>query len=238
MHVIERLFQFWEINYYTYPLLLIAEFIALIAIIRYKENSNTKKLFFVYVLVEFLLAITDNFLLIAPKSSFKFVYYFLNITNPIISLLELAAYFYYFRIFFKSRKIRNLLLTLFSIYFLIILAFLLTGFKFISPRLNYISNIVSVIEFCFLLPPCFFYFLKIMNSHSEMKLFKRPSFWIVTGIFFNSIISIPHYLIGPFYISNNFENRNILVAIFLYFPYAINFILLSKAFLCKKTLMI
>lgn len=238
MLLIERLLEHWHMYYYTNLLLLLTEVIALLSLLHYKKKGTLKNIFALYIGTELTLLILDQIILSSPQFSFRFAYYFLNISNTLISLVELAAYYYFFNIFFNNKKITRLLAILFILFLTITIVFLITKFSFISKRLNYISNVISVIEFSLILLPCFLYYLSIINTASEVRLFKRPSFWLVTGIFFFATISIPHYLIGPFYISNNVELKSLLIASFLFFPFSINFIFLTKAFLCKKTLTI
>lgn len=119
---------------------------------------------------------------------------------------------------------------------IIVITFAITKFEFLSLRYDYISNILGVLEFILILPFCILYFIQVLDKISELNLAERPSFWIVTGIFFFSAISIPYYLLENFFLKSKFEFRYILSATFYYLPFSINFIFLSKAFLCKKTL--
>ena len=236
MTQIDKLIQYWQSFYFAEIVLLISELTALLLAYTFMRKTNIGKFFIFYILFEFTLLIVDQLLLSNSNLSTHFTYQFLNITNPLISFVELSAYYYFFHKVISNPRMQTLIKTLFLIFSILMIVFLITKFRFISPRLNYMANLISVIEFAFILPPCFAFYYQMMNTMSEFKLLDRPSFWIVTGIFFFSIISIPHFLIGSYYVSNKIEIRSLLIAAFLYFPFSLNFIFLSKAFLCKKTL--
>ena len=164
--------------------------------------------------------------------------YFLYTTNTLVSYVELLVYFYFFRKILEGDKIKKILIGLTVLYSIIIIIFITTKFGFITTRYRYISYITGAIEFVFLLVPCVYYFLQLLKTNSNVRLSKRPSFWIVTGIFFFSLISIPYYLLNRYFTSTEFELRNLFIAVLYYIPFIANLIFLIKAFLCKKSLTI
>jgi hypothetical protein len=123
-------------------------------------------------------------------------------------------------------------------FFLITLLFETTRFAFLTRRLTYVAEAVGALEFIFLVPPCFVYFYELLKNEPVVNLYQRPSFWIVTGILFYSVISIPYLLIDRFVYNNQYEHRYLLDLAFFYIPISLNFIFLTRAFLCKKTLTI
>ena len=80
---------------------------------------------------------------------------------------------------------------------------------------------------------CIFYFNKLFKDSPKLNLKNEPSFWIITGVFFCSSITLPQYAINDYLrnnvnkiISNNiFASTNIAIIIM--------HILFIKAYLCK-----
>ncbi len=95
---------------------------------------------------------------------------------------------------------------------------------------------LGVIEFFFLIVPCVFYFAELFSKPSAKSLFQRPSFWITTGIFFYTFISIPYYFIIEYLLKSNYHYYYEFNVIFFAIPYGITFLFLSKAFTLKTEL--
>jgi hypothetical protein len=185
-----------------------------------------------------LILITDNILKVHPQVTENFFSLFLNYSNTSIASVELLVYYYYFFRTLTGKITRKVIILMAIFYSLLILIYMLTSFDFLTNRFTYISYVLSAAEFIFLLPFCLLYFHQLLNNTSTIRLFDRPSFWIVTGIFFYSFVSIPFLLLVP-YINKNFSGlSSALAAAFYYAPFICNFIFLSKAFLCKKHLTI
>ncbi len=225
-------------TYYSELLMLCAEFTALIIGLVYVRKDKAGQLFIAYIAFDFCILLADLFFMSNTSTTKKFNSDFISTTNTLVAFVELLVYFHYFRKILKGDKIKNILTGLTLIFSAIIIVFLTTRFSFVTNRYNYISYMAGTIEFIFLLFPCIFYFLQLFKTNSLLPLTHRPSYWIVTGIFFYSLVSIPYYLLNKYFINIQYESRHIFDAVFYYIPFAVNFIFLIKAFLCKKTLTI
>ena len=237
MNFSERLISWFEKYYYTAPLLIIVEIVALILGIAYVKKDKTGFLFILYISFDiclFLIFIYWGFFADNRKSASVFVLY----TNPVTSFIELSVYYYFFIGVISNKRIIQMMKVSGFIYGLAILVFLITKIAFLSLRFSYISYLLGAIEFLLLLPPCFAFFYELINTRSDIKLLDRPSFWIASGIFLFCLLSIPYYLINRYIVSSKTEMRFILTAMFFYLPFTINFLFLIKAFSCKKKLTI
>ena len=232
----EKLIDHFQRYYYSQLLMFVVELIALVIAILYVRKDKIGRFFIFYIGFDFCILIIDIYLRSDPKMSWKSFNHFANFTNPLIGLTELLVYYYFFSKIIFNTKVKYLMNLFAILYSITVILFTATGFNFLSTRFNYIAKLIEVIEFLFLIPPCCIFFYEILNANTKLTLFERPSFWIVTGIFFFSIISIPYYLIGQYFIINNHELRHILPAALYYVPFTLNFVFLIKAFLCKKTL--
>jgi len=226
-----------EKRFYIELIMWIVELLAIILGIIYVRQQTLGKLFLLYLVVDFIILNIGIYLQYFFKKTIL-TSSFINYTNTLISLIELFIYYHYFKIVIENQKTKVLLNTLSIVYISIIFLFVTNNFKFVSHNLAYLSYSISAIGFAFLLFPCALYFFELMNKNSVESLLEKPSFWIVTGVFFYSIISIPYYLLDNLLNTNRSTYRIMLSAIFFYFPFTLNFVFLIKAFLCRKPLQI
>jgi hypothetical protein len=216
------------------PIMTLCEIIALSMCLFYSLRTNIGRAFFAYILFDFVIALFDYYLIYFSKAHQRDRYNFIYASNAWISAIELWVYYYFFFRVIQNSAVKltmKILLIVFTIGFVVLAIFRI----YESDSFRYTSEIIGAAEFLFLLLPCFTYYFELLAIRTTADLFKRPSFWIVTGIFFYSAISIPYYLIGNFLQVNNYHSQTVLLLMF-YIPCSISFLFLTKAFLCKKIL--
>jgi hypothetical protein len=234
----EKLLQYFQSISYGSVVLAITETLVIILSIRFTRNNKLVLIFLIYVFVDLILVISHWFMMMSdqyPPTARKI---FLAYGNTITTFLELGAYYFYF-IKLLGNDFKSILKKLFFLYVVLMLIYLFTKFNFITGRIDYVSNLMSVVEFIILLPPCFYYYYHLLNTNSPYKVFQRPSFWIVTGILLFALLSIPHYLINSYF--NTIQTElpfKRMILLFYYLPFTLNILFLFKAFLCKKDLTI
>lgn len=230
-----RLLKDWNNNYYTIPLMWIIELTTIIICIINSKKEKAKYVFLTYLVIDFCILLVGFYVQIDPSISRGENKAFFTNTNVIIALVEITIYYYFFHLLgiYNNKKILT------GLY----ITYLFCVFIYFSKKINFIAstpihgtNIVGAIEFILLLPPCFLYYKHLLKTTSILTISERPSFWIITGIFFYSLVSIPYYLLMSYFTQTRYEYKGILSAAFYYIPFTINFIFLSKAFLCKKPL--
>lgn len=222
-------------NYYFGEILLgIVELMFIFIALRFLRHSKIARLFIFYLALDFCILLLLWLLNLGVK-----IAGIISIGNTVTTFIELFVYCYYFKVILDKR-FNKYLDRLFISYLLLMLIYLITHFSFLSQRLKYISNLMSVLEFLLLLPFCFRYYFQILNTNSEFKVVERPSFWIVTGIFAFSLISIPYYLLMDYMALAKYSQHQLRLFSFLfyYIPFIINILFLIKAVLCKKPLSI
>lgn len=232
LNLIENFSKF----YYTTLMLFVVELIALIIAFKYGRKTKIGRAFIFYIAFEFFMLITGDLLAIHSGISRKNYIAFLIFSNTLIALVELLVYYYFISSILQSKKLNLLMKFVALLYTFLVIIFFITRFSFVSPRQSFVSDILGAIEFILLLPPCMLYFYSILNNNSELPLFQRPSFWIVTGIFYYSLISIPFFIINRYILNLHLNLSVVLGAVFYNIPFTVNFIFLIKAFLCKKPL--
>ncbi len=238
MMVFERLNEELRKSYYTFLVSLVIEFILILVAFSYVKRARTGHLFLVYLGLDFSIGLVDLFLISYPGITKNFITNFYRYSNNFIALVELMVYYYFFSKIFKNSKIRTVLIGVGGFYLIIIIIYFSTKFNFITIRDDYISDLVSAMEFVLLLPPCLLYYSSLLHENLQMNLFERPSFWIVTGIFLFSFVSIPYYLLKRYISQAQPELSYVFNAALYTVPIILNFVFLTKAFLCKKHLTI
>ncbi len=233
-----RLIDQFQNTYYTELLMLFAELTALIIGLLYVRKDKIGRFFIAYIAFDLSILFVDCYFVTDISISQKFKSYFRNTINTLVAYVELLVYFNFFRKILEGNKIKKILTGLAVLYSLIVIIYITTKFGFISTRYDYNASIIGATEFVFLLVPCVYYFLQLFKTNSPSRLTDRPSFWIVTGIFFFCFISVPFYVIRRYLINSNPELFGIIGATFFYIPFIVNILFLIKAFLCKKSLTI
>jgi hypothetical protein len=234
----EKLIQILEWRHYGDLIMAFFELTAIVTGLLFVRKQKTGIFFLGYLFFDLIALISIDYVLLSSFFTTQESSFFAFFTNTLISLVELIVYYHFFFKTIKSQFIIKLMKLLRIIFISIMIIFVTTQFSFLTNRFSYVTEIIGVIEFLFLLLPCFTYFYELFKNDPVVNLYHRPSFWIVTGIFFYAIISIPYYLIDCFFVNNQYEYRYILDLVLYYIPFAINFIFLTRAFLCKKTLTI
>lgn len=233
----QKLYGRFEAVYYTEIIMFLTELILLVIAILYIRKTKLGRYFIFYILFDFILLISNLILSAYTGISNHLKNEFVNYLNNSVALIELLVYFYFF-IQVLSKRVRRPLTILAFFFLIIILIYACNKFSFLTTRQGYVANLIGVAEFILLIPPCLLFFYTLLKTNSSMRLFERPSFWIVTGIFFYSFISIPFYLLKK-YIDDNYISLTYAFNAALYItPFTLNFVFLIKAFLCKKTLTI
>ncbi|MDP4260920.1 MAG: hypothetical protein Q8941_00200 [Bacteroidota bacterium] len=233
----EKMIKLLDSRYYSDLIVAVFELIAIITGLIYARKDKTSVFFLAYLIFDFLIIIVDYGILYCYFSEKEFSN-FVCFTNTLISFAELLAYYHFFLKIIHSKNTNKLMKILRVVFSVIIAIFITTGYGFLTNRFAYVSLLIGVIELLFLVPPSFVYFYELLKNEPIIDLYKRPSFWIVTGIFFYSVVSIPDYLIERSVAYYKPKYWNITNLLLFSIPISINSIFLTKAFLCKKTLTI
>lgn len=236
---LERIFESFEKNYFTIPIWGICMIIALFIGLKNFRKDVIYILFLTYTVSGLLLIISCQYLIDIANISKDQKGTYVEQLNTLFQIIETFTYSFFFIAIFNDKRIKIILI---SICILVIFAYILS--LLISPRIeNNVqfmrksNSLIISIEFSLLLILSLYYYYFLLNKKSQaiQPINEIPSFWIVSGIFFYSVISLPSLLLVdrmrvlylPFY--------NIMFAIH-YISLSILFLCIAKAFLCKKSL--
>jgi hypothetical protein len=226
----------WKQYYFSPLIMFFIEIIVLYIALTQRRNNTIEKLFISFILFDMLIYVSADIILGYTGSKTRTYNHYLNYANTAIAAFELILYNYYFRTILKGRRIKQILLINSLVFTLIVIAFFTTELSFITTSRFYAARIIYSLELILLIPFCCIFFVQVLNTHSRIILTQRPSFWIVTGLFFYSSISIPNELISKALTKHHLYD--LFATLFFYLPLTVNFICIGKAFLCKKPLTI
>ena len=123
-------------------------------------------------------------------------------------------HFFYNIISSTSKKNHDLLITLFLVVYVFYFANDLMLYRIIKTDT---VTIVYTLESAILLIPSLFYYFQLFTKPPTINLIKESSFWVVTGIFFSMICSLPYCIIENYLRKINFEVATQLFSILLRF---------------------
>jgi hypothetical protein len=159
----------------------------------------------------------------------------LEITNATFALIEFSFFGFYFHKILKIKFI-SFINASYGVMLLILLVNFLAhtrkGKVEIITLISGTDRIVSL-ELIMLIVLSLIYYYKILKDGINKKLTTEPSFWIITGLFFYSIVSTPFFIIGLEILLTDLRLYYFLFALHYLFS-AILFITISKAFLCNR----
>jgi hypothetical protein len=237
----QNLIADWSEGLYSEPFYIFCVILALISSLKFVKKDKLGLLFIIYISTDLSISIVDAYLKSFTSISFAAWGQFIFITNAIIGLVELSVYYYFFYNTLNSSFIKKFIVATYFPY-IVIASFLIVGsFTFLDLNFRYIINLTAVVEFILLLFLCLRYYIELFKIPG-IELFERPSFFIATGIFFFSVISIPFYLISHFFLDSKpafqLETYEVFFEILFYIPLSINFLMLFRSFICRKSVTI
>ena len=197
-------------------------FIFSIAIVKAKNNRGYMKYFFLCPLIAILISantILNNFYSLYTKP----IYF--SLQNS-LALLDLVFWLIFFSHVINNKSDSSKLRIIFFVTFSIVLFSSLYN-PLDKPNLH----LVSLFNICKTLF-CLYFYHNLFRKDPEQKIKSEPSFWVITGLFFYSSLSIPFYALNGYLRSrfpliiwvNLFAISNIMIIIMHFF--------FIKAYIC------
>ena len=232
----EALLNHFSSQFYTDLIVFILAIIALSISIINRDKHYLLRLFpyyfIAYIILILILFIHTIFFLDSPLSQ-KMMQNIDGCSDYIFTLIEFVIFMHFLYNIISSTKRKKIMI------FLIILFLVLYVFYFAKDLLIYriirpdTVTIVYTLESTILLIPSLFYYFQLFTKPPTINLIKESSFWVVTGIFFSMICSLPYCIIENYMRKNNFEVATQLFSIF-YVLYSLLFLMIIKAYSCEN----
>jgi hypothetical protein len=228
----EKMFAQWQKEYYSEPFYLACQILAIALGLLYQRKNKVGQFFLLFILIDFtvlnLLFYLDYFSGIEKKIYNRLV----GIFNSLCFLSEFLAYYYFFLQTLHSKKVKSALKIMRVVFVILVFIYLLNVFIF-KVRPTTTMYYLGAMEYLFLLFPCLVYFYELFTLPSLQNLLQRPSFWITSGIFFVSFISIPYYTIISYIDYHRSQYTYPLNAALFILPLGITFLFYQKPLSAK-----
>ena len=232
---LKKLFFEWSRVYYTTPMVIFCSFLAIFFGIKYYQKEKTYIFFILYSIITFLLFLPVKIfvIMLLPPSRNKTA--ILHTGNTLFELIEFFVFYYFFQQIIKSNFARSVMkLSLISLLSLSILFIVkISDQNFSKEQIIRLSTFIWSVKFFLLLVPILAYFFEIFRTDPLKDISQSPSLWIISGLFFYTLATLPFILISEFL----FESDKPLY----YLMFSIHFLSLSflfltiiKAFTCRK----
>ena len=231
----EALFNHFSSQFYTDLTVFVVAIIALRISIINREKHYLLRLF-PYYFIAYIILILILFIHTIFFVDSSFSHEMQNIdgySDYIFTLIEFMIFMHFLYNIISSTSRKKIML------FLIVLFLALYVFYFAKDLLIYGNikpdtvTIVYTFESTILLIPSLFYYFQLFTKPPTINLIKESSFWVVTGIFFSMICSLPYCIIENYMRKNNYEIATQLFSIF-YVLYSLLFLMIIKAYLCEN----
>jgi hypothetical protein len=228
VNTIERIISFWSRVYYIQPAVTLFGLTALAFGLIMVGRSRLGKIFLAYLLLEVLVLILDQVFYARQYSNPAVI----NIANCILCIVEYLVYSYYYnhKLNWKFRKK--------YCYSTLALILITAIIYFSGGEDQLVLHLLRLAELTFLLPLIFVYYLELFTEDTSDDIFSRPSFWITTGMLFLTVLSIQFDVVKHNFFPEGRGYFQTFTASLYYLPFIINLIFLTKAFSCRKPLII
>jgi hypothetical protein len=142
-------------------------------------------------------------------------------------LIEFTVLYHYYLQIIHQKKIRALLRIAGLAYIsIMILIWLIENTFNKSPEIFFVPQAVLI------LPPSFYYFLETLKKPFITDIKSEPNFWIMIGIMLYFGCTLPLFLLDSIFNFYKFSSRDVYTI--NCFCYVLLYLLMIKAFLCKK----
>jgi hypothetical protein len=229
---IESLLKYWKGNYYTDGLVLL---MAIIAIIVISKNKLKTINIFTYYFAAFIILKSFYFSHALFISNTSFHHTMVSIDYYADYLFTLFE-FYIFVSFFKKilessvdRKILKCIFWCFSVIGITILFHDIVSYGY-PEKVN--LHFLFIVQAISLLVPCTLYYIHLFNNEPTLNLLNEPSFWIVTGLSFFMVCTLPYSFFIDYLLKTDILLYGHLFSIFHIF-YLLLFTMIIRAHLCK-----
>jgi hypothetical protein len=226
---------YWETDYYSGAVSFLLAVTGVVVSLKKRQNPKLKPLIFfflAYVLIGIIRSINRGIELDKPLRIKITIY--LDFVDTIV---EFFAFYLVIKSYVVSVRIRKrlkpfpfLFLASITIYFLY---YLITHGKVDQ----YFLQAIFTIQAFLLITGCIFYYVDIFTTEPKLKLTHDPSFWVVTGVAFFMLCTMPFSIFGMYLVKFDFRLYIQLFTLYEVF-YWILFLMIIRAYFCKSAVSI
>lgn len=228
----ERILEYFSYPYYTSAVALLLAIVGLIITIGKRSKTLKLKplsLFFIAYLFGQLIALILQYITPKKGTFFSQIFYYSDFA---VTVIEFLVFYVYIKSNIYSpqrKKMANPLGKIFLLYSLCYFGFYLYSYEEFD---QYFLQSFFTTENIFLIGACTLYYLDVFSNLSISNLLEQPSFWVITGICFFSLCTLPFSFWGEYLLNTHLVLYRQLFAIYEIF-YCILFLMIIKACYAK-----
>lgn len=234
-YIMKEIYQHWKDCFFTETLLVGVLMLTLFISLKNRKKHTILRFFPIYTAC-LLTVYISGYIVMCSTDLYSYsvtTFNFINYIDYLFILIELGILVHFFLSIIENRIVRRIL---------ILLTILFIPYYFIEsyddkyfPRSisETTQSRVYTIESLILLFPCFAYFYELFKKPPVLNLKKEPAFWIITGWSFFATCTLPYSLLENYLRESHSSLMTELYSVFYIF-YILLFIMIIKAYLCKK----
>jgi hypothetical protein len=233
----DALLNAWRNSFYTEPLLFLVIVVAFVISVKKRRVLPILKfvpVYFAMFAVLFLLL----FLGLAVLRGGRYYNMFLLVDKYaefVLTVTELIVFSDILAKVIKHKLIKRLVRSGTVIMAVVFVVYLIVDiFNYNGPR-SITNQRLYIIESLFFLSSCIVYMIELFRFPPYFKLVEQPSFWVVTGLFFFVVSTLPVTLLLNYLKQISYDLYAHFFSI-IYLSYILLFIMICKAYLCKPIL--
>lgn len=226
----DKLFDWWAKNFFLDPL---ATLTALVGFLIFKVLGHRKNEVYIfsyyflgYLLLKLITWVNDISLELTIRQNIE------RFADYIFTVFEFLIFYSFFKKTLSFKIYQRILSVLFFLFLsigcgLLFYDIIVSGMV-PESSISFLFNAQAFV----LLVPCIFYFLEIFKSKPTSNLLRTPAFWVVTGLSFFMISTLPFSIL----LNSLWKNRQMVYYYgfdFFYLFYFILFLMIIRAYLCK-----
>jgi hypothetical protein len=231
----QGLFNQFSSQYYSGLIVLVMAISGLsISIIRKKEHYSLRLFpfyFIAYIILTLIFYINVISYINSPSN--QNISIMVTGSDYIFTLIEFLIFMHFFYNIINSTSKKRLIALLITLFLLVYISYLANDLILYRNIKTDTVTIVYTLESAVLLIPSIFYYFQVFTNPPTINLRKESSFWVVTGIFFSMICSLPYCIIENYLRKINSSLYVQLFAI-LYILYCLLFLMIIRAYLCQN----
>lgn len=221
-----------SLAFYIWGILYLVTITGLIvATTKRKKNSLLKNFIVYFAFFLFDIIGCDIYQLFFNKLNFRYDEYI----DYLFTLVELLIFSIFFYNILNNTILKKLIQVITLAFILFAIVSILTNKYFYYAISQQARNRIYTIEAIVLIFYCVFYYIGLFKKSIYPDLINEPSFWIVTGISFFMICTLPYSLM-EIYLLKNFKLIGYQLYSIFYVFYILLFIMIIKGFYCKPNL--
>jgi hypothetical protein len=227
----DELLKYWKEHFYTevvsYILAIVGFFISLR---RNKLYPKLKPLSFFFL--AYFLDVSFIYGIVATVSDPHLIDWGVGLADFIDTIIEFLVFVFVIKNHTVSIRISKALKSLLFLFpGIAIVYFLYYIMKNDRPNQFFLQNIFTI-QASFLIVASVLYYVDVFKKEPKSNLISEPSFWVVTGLAFFMLSTLPFSILGLYLIKINYVLYSHLFSIFEVF-YWILFLMIIKAYFCK-----